>query len=137
VQLQKPAQESTDTRSTATPRQTGAPRVRGVIPARGGYLTVMSPPRRSAVAASGRTIDDDGIRAPAGEVHAWTPGTNQTVCGLSLHRTRLSVFPHVPFSDVYAVTGGLAEGIDRVCPRCAAATGTRDQRRWTRQNPRP
>jgi hypothetical protein len=98
----------------------------------------MSHARAFAVAASGRTVDEDGVRAPAGEVHAWSPGTNQTVCGLSLHRSRLSAYPHVLFSDVYAVTGGLADGVARVCPRCAAAaTGSRDQRRWTRRDPRP
>jgi hypothetical protein len=90
-----------------------------------------------AVAASSQFVDEDGVRAPAGEAHAWLPGTNQTVCGLALSRSRLSTFPHVPFSDVYAVTGGTAEGIGHVCPRCAAATGVREQRRWTRRNPRP
>lgn len=90
-----------------------------------------------AVAASDETIDEDGIRRPAGEVHAWVQGTNQSVCGLALSRSRLRRFPHVTWSEVYAVTGGLADGVQRVCPRCAAAVGGRDAGRWTRRDPRP
>src|SRR4051812_25509391 len=40
-----------------------------------------------AVAASSQWTDADGVRRPAGEVHAWTPGTNQTLCGLALSRS--------------------------------------------------
>ena len=52
--------------------------------------------RNAAVAATDTWTDpDDGIRYPAGEVHAWEPGRNESVCGLSLSRSRLSRFPHV------------------------------------------
>ena len=47
-------------------------------------------------AASGQWTDpEDGIRYPSGEVHAWEPGRNETVCGLSLSRSRLTRFSHV------------------------------------------
>jgi hypothetical protein len=98
----------------------------------------MSRSATPAVAASSSAVDEDGVRAPSGEVHAWVPGTNQTLCGLALSRTRLSTFPHVRWTEVYAVTGGPRDGIGRICPRCAAAGGHRDQQqRWTRRNPRP
>ena len=51
----------------------------------------------NAVAASSEWIGPDGVRQPGGEVHAWRQGTNQTVCGLALSRSRLRRFPHVPF----------------------------------------
>jgi hypothetical protein len=90
-----------------------------------------------AVAASSEWIDEHGVRQPAGEVHAWEPGKNQTVCGLALSRTGLRRFPHVPFD--YAATDVVTEA-DRVgwiCPRCTAATGGRRRRGWTRTSPRP
>ncbi|GAA0454438.1 hypothetical protein Aca07nite_69370 [Actinoplanes capillaceus] len=34
----------------------------------------------------GEFTGDDGVRQPGGKVHAWTPGTNQTLCGLALSR---------------------------------------------------
>lgn len=37
----------------------------------------------AAAAATGTWTDPDGIRTPAVEVHAWHPGTNQSLCGLS------------------------------------------------------
>jgi hypothetical protein len=94
---------------------------------------------RFAVAASGEWIDDDGVRQPAGEVHGWVPGTNQTVCGLALSRSRLRRFSHVNWE--YASTDVLTEA-DRVgwiCPRCTAAAGRSraDRRSWSRVNPRP
>ncbi|WP_328476749.1 hypothetical protein OHA21_22710 [Actinoplanes sp. NBC_00393] len=91
----------------------------------------------SKVAASSEWTDETGIRQPGGEVHAWHPGTNQTVCGLALSRTRLRRFPHVPFdfraSDVLTA----ADQIGHICPRCVAATTRRGERRWTRTSPRP
>jgi hypothetical protein len=91
-----------------------------------------------AVAATGEWTDPDGARVPAGEVHAWEPGTNQTRCGLSLHRSRLTRFSHVRWEDVQPESGGSADAVQRVCPRCAAAQGRRTGRRsWTRTNPRP
>ena len=78
-----------------------------------------------AVAASGSWVDPDGIRRPAGEAHAWLPGTNQTLCGLALSRSRLDRFPHVEWSDVRPESGRHADEVRRVCPRCEAATGRR------------
>jgi hypothetical protein len=50
--------------------------------------------RNAAVAAADQWTDpEDGIRYPAGEVHAWERGRNETVCGLSLSRSRLARFP--------------------------------------------
>lgn len=93
----------------------------------------------AAVAASDRWVDpDDGIRYPAGEVHGWERGRNETVCGLSLHRSRLARFPHVTWADVQPESGRHAEGVQAVCRRCRAALGgRRDERGWTRVNPRP
>ncbi|GGL92537.1 hypothetical protein [Nakamurella endophytica] len=90
-----------------------------------------------AVAASGSWTDPDGVRMPAGEVHAWTHGTNQTVCGLALSRASLLRFPHVPWTEVQPATGADADRVQRVCPRCQAAAGGRPRRGWTRHDPRP
>jgi hypothetical protein len=91
----------------------------------------------AATAASSETRGLDGVRIPAGEAHAWLPGTNQTVCGLALSRTRLIRFPHVPFdfgaSDVLTAE----DDIGYLCPRCVAATTRRDERGWRRVSPRP
>ena len=91
----------------------------------------------ASVAASREWIGADGVRQPGGEVHAWRPGTNQTLCGLALSRSRLRRFPHVVFdfraTDV--VTAG--DDIGYICPRCVAATTRRGERSWTRTAPRP
>ena len=94
---------------------------------------------KAAVASTDRWVDpDDGIRYPAGEVHAWVPGHNETVCGLSLSRSRLGRFPHVTWEDVQPESGRHAEGVQAVCRRCRAAQGARrDDPGWTRINPRP
>jgi len=88
------------------------------------------------VAASSQETDEDGVRQPAGDVHAWEPGTNQTLCGLALSRSQLLRFPHVPFSR--AADDEHARPV-HLCPRCSAATGRgrRDRRSWTRDLPRP
>lgn len=92
----------------------------------------------ASVAASSRWTDPDGVPMPAGEVHAWERGTNQTVCGLPLHRSELARSPHVTWADVQPATGRDADEVSRVCPRCAAGMGARrDERPWTRVNPRP
>jgi hypothetical protein len=97
--------------------------------------TLRTPPR---VAASGHWRDDDGVRLPAGEVHAWEPGSNSTACGLALRRSQLERFPHVPFADALPESGGSADEVRAVCRRCAAAAGRRrDGRAWDRRNPRP
>jgi hypothetical protein len=64
---------------------------------------------------------------------------NQTVCGLSLHRSRLSRFASVPWADILPESGGAADAVRRVCPRCASAVGRRAPagRGWQRINPRP
>ncbi|MFJ9928040.1 hypothetical protein ACIRU5_18645 [Streptomyces misionensis] len=98
--------------------------------------------KRYAVAASGQwTDEEDGRRRlPAGEVHAWEPGRNETVCGLSLSRSQLARFPHVGRPDTFPESGGTADRVQRVCPRCASVAGRRgsDARpRWHRVRPRP
>jgi hypothetical protein len=92
--------------------------------------------RSASVAASSAAVGDDGVRQPAGEVHAWVPGTNQTVCGLALSRTGLRRFPHVKFD--FRATDVLTEAdeIRYICPRCVAATTRRGERPWTRTSPR-
>jgi uncharacterized protein YhfF len=93
---------------------------------------------RPATAASSTWLDpDDDVRRPAGDVHAWLSGTNQTLCGLALSRARLNRFPHVPFADVLPESGGSADAVGHLCPRCLAATGVRPGRRWSRVDPRP
>jgi hypothetical protein len=82
----------------------------------------------SAVAASSGWTDPDGVRRPGGEVHAWVPGTNQTRCGLPLHRARLDRYPHVAWEDADPASGGHADAVQRVCPRCAAAVRPRRER---------
>ena len=95
--------------------------------------------RNAAVAAARQWVDpDDGIRYPAGEVHGWEPGRNETVCGLSLSRSRLTRFPHVSWVDVQPASGRHAEEVLAVCRRCRAGLGGhRYERAWTRTNPRP
>ncbi|SCE78023.1 hypothetical protein GA0070612_0989 [Micromonospora chokoriensis] len=93
-----------------------------------------------AVAASGEEVGPDGVRQPGGEVHAWLPGQNQTVCGLALSRTRLRRFPHVRFD--YSGTDVLtdADAVGWICPRCLAETTGRrgmEKHGWVRHSPRP
>jgi hypothetical protein len=93
--------------------------------------------RNAAVAAQGQWTDPDGIRRPTGEVHGWEPGRNETVCGLSLSRSRLTRFPHVSWADVQPESGRHADEVAVVCRKCAAGLGARrDERRWTRTDPR-
>jgi hypothetical protein len=98
----------------------------------------VKPPKDAAVAASSQWRDPDGFRSPAGTVHAWLQGTNQTLCGLQLSRSELIRFPHIQWVDVQPATGRDADQVAEVCPRCAAGMGVRrDERSWTRVNPRP
>lgn len=99
----------------------------------------MTRAKGAAVAASGSWIDpDEGIRAPAGEVHAWSPGANQTLCGLALSKAGLLRFPHIAWPEVQPESGGSADRVRRVCPRCAAAMGRRSRSRpWRGVAPRP
>ncbi|MEU7525169.1 hypothetical protein AB0A74_05500 [Saccharothrix sp. NPDC042600] len=92
-----------------------------------------------SVAASSREVDEDGVRQPSGELHAWLPHTNQTLCGLALSRSRLDRFPHVPWADAVWRSQTDERGL-WLCPRCVAATtprAARTGRRWKRWNPRP
>ncbi len=93
---------------------------------------------RAKVAATGSWTDPDGFRTPAGEVHAWLPGTNQTLCGVPLSKAGLIRFPHIQWADVQPDTGRDADRVQEVCPQCAAAMGRRrDERPWRRVDPRP
>ncbi len=85
-----------------------------------------------AVAASSEWTDPDGVRRPGGEVHAWTPGTNQTLCGLALSRSRLGRYPHVEWEDILPESGRHADAVRRVCPRCAAGVGRGSHGRGSR-----
>ncbi len=91
------------------------------------------------VAATDDALDEDLVRLPAGEVHGWWRGQNQTVCGLSLSRSRLRTFPGLVWADVQPASGGSAELVQAVCPRCRAAIEGRTSKRrsWTRERPRP
>ncbi len=98
----------------------------------------MARQRAAAVAASSAWTDERGVRQPGGEVHAWLPGTNQTLCGLALSRSRLRGFAHVPFDYAGTDVVTAADEVRHVCPRCTAATGRRGGGRpWTRVSPRP
>ena len=91
------------------------------------------------MAATAARLDPDGARLPAGEVHAWEPGRNETVCGRSLSRSGLVRFAGVRWPDVQPASGGAADFVQLVCPRCTAAlTPRRDRGRpWRRASPRP
>ncbi|GAA0506199.1 hypothetical protein Ade02nite_90790 [Paractinoplanes deccanensis] len=91
----------------------------------------------AAVAASSEWVGDDGVRQPGGEVHAWQAGTNQTLCGLALSRTRLRRFPHVRFDFRATDVITPEDEVRHICPRCVAATSRRGERNWTRVSPRP
>lgn len=89
------------------------------------------------VAATGRWTDEDGQSLPAGEVHAWNLGMNQTSCGMPLHRAGLLRFSKVEWRDVMPESGGSADAVAKVCPKCAATAGRHRGRQWTRDAPRP
>ncbi|MER5579769.1 hypothetical protein, partial [Streptomyces massasporeus] len=85
----------------------------------------MARTKQYAVAASGQWTDEEAgrRRLPSGEAHAWEPGRNETVCGLSLSRSRLVRFPHVGPPDTFPESGGAANRVRRLRPRCASAAG--------------
>jgi hypothetical protein len=91
----------------------------------------------ASVAASSEWIDATGTRQPGGEVHAWQPGHNQTLCGLALSRSRLRRFAHVAFDFRATDQITASDEIRYICPRCLAATTRRGERSWTRTAPRP
>ncbi|MCC2320026.1 hypothetical protein [Cellulomonas xiejunii] len=85
-------------------------------------------PRRlssAQVAASSTWTDPDGVRRPAGDVHAWVQGKNQTVCGLALSRSSLARFPHVQWREALPESGPHADAVQHVCTRCRAALAPR------------
>ncbi|MEU7479784.1 hypothetical protein AB0A63_27595 [Lentzea sp. NPDC042327] len=92
-----------------------------------------------AVAASSNWRDEDGTRLPSGDVHAWWPGQNQTLCGVPLHRARLDRFSHVLWADAVWIndTGGEGTPAMAMCPRCTAATRPKRTRRADRTRARP
>lgn len=94
--------------------------------------------RSSSVAASGSGPDpDDGRDLPAGEVHGWWHGQDETVCRLSLHRSRLRSFPALRWDDVQPSSGGSADLVLVVCARCRTALSTPGGDGWRRTDPRP
>ncbi|WP_082372775.1 hypothetical protein [Nocardia sp. NRRL S-836] len=84
-------------------------------------------PATPAVAASSGWRDDEGVRMPSGDVHAWWPHQNQTLCGLPLHRARLDRFPHVLWIDAVWIHDTAAPGtpVIALCRRCTAAVRPR------------
>ena len=98
--------------------------------------------KRYAVAASGQWTDEEEgrRRLPSGEVHASEPGRDDTVIGPYHSHARLDRFPHVGRPDTFPESGGAADRVRRLCPRCASVAGRRgpDARpRWRRIDPRP
>jgi len=93
--------------------------------------------RSAAVAASGSGLDPDGGRLPAGEVHGWWHGHDETVCGLSLSRSGLVRFGGLLWPDVQPDSGGSADLVQAVCPRCTAALAPKGGTGWRRTDPRP
>ena len=93
--------------------------------------------RSAAVAATGSGDDPDGGRLPAGEVHGWWPGQNETVCGLSLHKSQLSRFSALRWGDVQPESGGHADLVQVVCSSCRSALSPKGGTGWRRTDPRP
>ena len=89
----------------------------------------------ASVAASDEWVDDTGVRRPGGDVHAWRPGQNQTICGLALSRSALRRFPHETFDYRGSDTLTAADPIGHICPRCLAATRGRPRRDRTFRRP--
>lgn len=97
--------------------------------------------KRTASVAATRTGELDGERMPAGEVHGWWHGLNETVCGLALSRSGLTRFGALLWRDVQPESGGSADLVQAVCGRCTSALRPRgahaDGPGWTRSSPRP
>jgi hypothetical protein len=85
-------------------------------------------PASAAVAASDIWVDETNVRQPGGQVHAWLPGQNQTLCGIPLARAKLRRFPHVPFDFRGTDVLTAADHVGWICPRCVAATRSRPRR---------
>jgi len=112
-----------------------ARRLRGVSGRGGGSDRTVT----THVAATDDALDEDRVRLPAGEVHGWERGQNSTVCGLSLSKSRLRTFAGLVWADVQPESGGSAERVQSVCPRCRAGIEGRTSKRrsWSRERPRP
>ncbi|SDG57134.1 hypothetical protein SAMN05216553_109134 [Lentzea fradiae] len=82
-----------------------------------------------AVAASSSWRDDEGTRMPSGDVHAWWPGQNQTLCGVQLSRARLAKFPGVLWADARWGEGTADTPVMALCRKCSAATRPKMRRR--------
>jgi len=98
----------------------------------------MHPSRKDAavVVATDSWTAPDGLRSPAGAVHAWLPRTNQTLCGRPLSKTGLLEFPDVTWLDVQPARGRDAHRVTAVCPQCTAGMGSRpDEQAWSRTHP--
>lgn len=93
--------------------------------------------KQYAVTACGQWTDEEEgrRRLPAGEVHTWHLGMNQTVCGLSLSRSRLIRFSHGTWPDTSPEPGGAADRVRRQCPRCASVVGPPRRRRTSPSAP--
>lgn len=93
-----------------------------------------------AVAASGEYVDQDGVRAPWGDMHGWQRGRNETLCGVSVKRAELRPFPHRLWADaIWTVeSSGGHERTGRLCPGCLAAVRRKKPRQspGRRENPR-
>lgn len=85
--------------------------------------------RDASVAASGSGPDPDGGTLPRGEVHGWWHGQTETVCGLVLRRSELVAFAALRWADVQPASGGAADLVQLVCPRCRAALAPARRRR--------
>ncbi|SDO65031.1 hypothetical protein [Lentzea jiangxiensis] len=95
-------------------------------------------PATPSVAASSSWRDDEGTRMPSGDVHAWWPGQNQTLCGVQLSRARLARFPGVLWIDAVWVAETDADApVMGLCRRCTAATRPKKDRpsRLARRRP--
>ena len=93
--------------------------------------------RSASVAATGTGQDPDGAPLPSGEVHGWWAGQDETVCGLSLRRSQLVRFSALLWPDVQPASGGEADLVRLVCPRCASALTPAAGTGWQRTQPRP
>jgi hypothetical protein len=70
----------------------------------------------SSVAATDDALDEDLVRLPAGRCTGWYRGQNSTVCGLSLHRSRLRTFPGWSGRTCSRRRAGMADHVQAVCP---------------------
>ena len=70
-------------------------------------------------------------------MHGWWQGQGETVCGLALSRSQLVRFSALGWADVQPASGGHADLVQLVCPRCAQALTPKGGTGWRRTSPRP